>query len=104
MNEKKQSENQLQKQVIILALGLIVVPIVVTTISIAAVRSYYLRTMGENLFYSRMDQQILQTFIMDVLITSVLILIVSVFFLRKWIQSALVDPINIKIMRTCASV
>ncbi len=94
MNEKKQSENQLQKQVIILALGLIVVPIVVTTISIAAVRSYYVRTMGENLFYSRMDQQILQTFIMDVLITSVLILIVSVFFLRKWIQSALVDPIN----------
>ena len=94
MKEKSSSKEELKRQIIISGLSLIIVPIAVTMLSVAMVRFYYLHKLGPTDFYARVDKEILQVFLVDVLLTSVVILIISVMFMRRWIQTSLVDPIN----------
>lgn len=91
--EKKKNFISLKTGIVIASLSMVVIPVVLIWISTIGVRMYYKTSMGEQSFQAKMDPHILQGFMLDMMLALFLILIISVFLLRQWIETKIVTPI-----------
>ncbi len=91
--DRKRKETSLRSRIIIACMIMVIIPIILTWISLLGIKSYFMTTLGEQSFYAKVDPHILQLFMMNVLIAIVIILLMSVFVLQQWIHKGIVNPI-----------
>ncbi|MBP3459131.1 MAG: HAMP domain-containing histidine kinase [Lachnospiraceae bacterium] len=90
---RKRKETSLRSRIIIACMIMVIIPIILTWISLLGIKSYFMTTLGEQSFHAKVDPHILHLFMMDVLIAIVVILLISVFVLKQWIHKGIVNPI-----------
>lgn len=90
---KKRKEFSLRSRIIIACMIMVIIPIILTWISLLGIKFYFMTTLGEQSFHAKVDPHILQLFMIDVLIAIVVILLISVFVLKQWIHKGIVNPI-----------
>ena len=90
--EKERKEPSLHSRIII-ACMIMIIPIILTWISLLGIKSYFENTLGEQSFQAKIDPQILRLFMTDILIAIIVILLISVFILKQWIHKGIVNPI-----------
>lgn len=90
---KKRKQSSLKSRIIIACMIMVIIPIILTWISLLGIKSYFMATLGEQSFHAKVDPHILELFMMDVLIAIVVILLISVFVLKQWIHKGIVNPI-----------
>lgn len=90
-NRKKMS---LKTRIVIACMIMVIIPIILTFISLLGIKSYFMVTLGEQSFHAKVDPQILKLFMMDILIAIVVILLISVLVLKQWIHKGIVNPIG----------
>lgn len=93
MMKKKRKETSLHSRIIIACMIMVVIPIILTWVSLLGIKSYFENTLGAPSFQAKVDPQILRLFMTDILIAIVVILLISVFVLRQWIHRGIVNPI-----------
>lgn len=91
--EKKRKETSLHSRIIIACMIMVIIPIILTWISLLGIKSYFENTLGVRSFQAKIDPQILRLFMTDILIAIVVILLISVFILKQWIHRGIVSPI-----------
>lgn len=91
--EKKSKEPSLHSRIIIACMIMIIIPIILTWISLLGIKSYFENTLGEQSFQAKIDPQILRLFMTDILIAIIVILLISVFILKQWIHKGIVNPV-----------
>lgn len=91
--EKKRKETSLHSRIIIACMIMVIIPIILTWISLLGIKSYFENTLGIESFQAKIDPQILRLFMTDILIAIIVILFISVFILRQWIHRGIVNPI-----------
>lgn len=91
--EKERKEPSLHSRIIIACMIMIIIPIILTWISLLGIKSYFENTLGEQSFQAKIDPQILRLFMTDILIAIIVILLISVFILKQWIHKGIVNPI-----------
>jgi signal transduction histidine kinase len=90
----KRKEISLKSRIVIACVIMVIIPIILTWISLLGIKSYFMVTLGEQSFHAKVDPQILQRFMMDILIAIVVILLISVMALNQWIHKGIVRPIG----------
>lgn len=91
--KKKRKETSLHSRIIIACMIMVIIPIILTWISLLGIKTYFENTLGVQSFQARIDPQILRLFMTDILIAIVVILLISVFVLKQWIHRGIVNPI-----------
>lgn len=91
--EKKRKETSLHSRIIIACMIMVIIPIILTWISLLGIKSYFENTLGVQSFQAKIDPHILRLFMTDILIAIIMILIISVFILKQWIHRGIVNPI-----------
>ena len=91
--KKKEKEMSLHSRIIIACMIMVIIPIMLTWLSLMGIKSYFMNSLGEESFYAKVDQQILRLFMMDILIAIIMILFISVFVLKQWIHKGIVNPV-----------
>lgn len=91
--EKKRKETSLHSRIIIACMIMVIIPIILTWISLLGIKSYFENTLGVRSFQAKIDPQILRLFMTDILIAIIVILLISVFILKQWIHRGIVSPI-----------
>lgn len=91
--KKKRKETSLHSRIIIACMIMVIIPIILTWISLLGIKSYFENTLGVRSFQAKIDPQILRLFMTDILIAIVVILLISVFILKQWIHRGIVSPI-----------
>lgn len=91
--EKKRKETSLHSRIIIACMIMVIIPIILTWISLLGIKSYFENTLGVQSFQARIDPQILRLFMTDILIAIIVILLISVFILKQWIHKGIINPI-----------
>jgi len=90
---RKRKETSLKSRIIIACMIMVIIPIILTWISLLGIKSYFTTTLGEQSFHAKLDPYFLQLFMTDVLIAIVVILLISVLVLKQWIHKGIVNPI-----------
>ncbi len=91
--KKKRKETSLHSRIIIACMIMVIIPIILTWISLLGIKTYFENTLGVQSFQAKIDPQILRLFMTDILIAIVVILLISVFVLKQWIHKGIVNPI-----------
>lgn len=91
--KKKRKETSLHSRIIIACMIMVIIPIILTWISLLGIKSYFENTLGVRSFQAKIDPQILRLFMTDILIAIIVILLISVFILKQWIHRGIVSPI-----------
>lgn len=91
--DKEKKEISLHSRIIIACMIMVIIPIILTWISLLGIKSYFENTLGVQSFQAKIDPHILRLFMTDILIAVIVILLISVFVLRQWIHRGIVSPI-----------
>lgn len=91
---KNRKKNSLKTRIVIACMIMVIIPIILTFISLLGIKSYFMVTLGEQSFHAKVDPQILKLFMVDILIAIVVILLISVLVLKQWIHKGIVNPIG----------
>lgn len=91
--DKEKKEISLHSRIIVACMIMVIIPIILTWISLLGIKSYFENTLGVQSFQAKIDPHILRLFMMDVLIAIIVILLISVFVLKQWIHRGIVSPI-----------
>lgn len=94
MMRKKGKEISLKSRIVVACIIMVIIPIILTWISLLGIKSYFMTTLGEQSFHAKLDPQILRLFMIDILISIIVILLISVFVLKQWIHKGIVNPIS----------
>lgn len=94
MMRKKGKEISLKSRIVVACVIMVIIPIILTWISLLGIKSYFMTTLGEQSFHAKLDPQILRLFMIDILISIIVILLISVFVLKQWIHKGIVNPIS----------
>lgn len=92
--KKKGKEISLKSRIVIACFIMLIIPIILTWISLLGIKSYFMTTLGEQSFHAKVDPQILRLFMTDILISIIVILFISVFVLNQWIHKGIINPIS----------
>ena len=92
--KKREKEISLKSRIVIACVIMVIIPIILTWISLLGIKSYFMATLGEQSFHAKVDPQILKLFMVDILIAIVVILLISVWVLKQWIHKGIVNPIG----------
>lgn len=92
--KKNRKKNSLKTRIVIACMIMVIIPIILTFISLLGIKSYFMVTLGEQSFQAKVDPQILKLFMVDILIAIVVILLISVLVLKQWIHKGIVNPIG----------
>lgn len=92
--KKNRKKNSLKTRIVIACMIMVIIPIILTFISLLGIKSYFMVTLGEQSFHAKVDPQILKLFMVDILIAIVVILLISVLVLKQWIHKGIVNPIG----------
>ncbi len=92
MNKNKK-ETSLHSRIIIACMIMVIIPIILTWISLLGIKTYFENTLGLQSFQAKIDPQILRLFMTDILIAIAVILLLSVFVLMQWIHRGIVNPV-----------
>lgn len=92
--KKKGKEISLKTRIVIACMIMVIIPMILTFISLLGIKSYFMVTLGEQSFHAKVDPQILKLFMVDILIAIVVILLISVWVLKQWIHKGIVNPIG----------
>lgn len=92
--KKNRKKNSLKTRIVIACMIMVIIPIILTFISLLGIKSYFMVTLGEQSFHAKADPQILKLFMVDILIAIVVILLISVLVLKQWIHKGIVNPIG----------
>lgn len=84
----------LKSKLIIASVSMVLMPLLFTTISFLIIRMYLNHSMGPKAFDTIVSPEATETFMVDMLISIVFILMISTFTLRKWIDREMVKPIK----------
>lgn len=84
----------LKSKLIIASVSMVLMPLLFTTVSFLFIRMYLNHSMGPKAFDAIVSPEATETFMVDMLISIVFILIISTFTLRKWIDREMVKPIR----------
>lgn len=90
---KNRKETSLHSRIIIACMVMVIIPIILTWISLRGIKTYFENTLGVQSFQAKIDPQILRLFMTDILIAIAVILLLSVFVLKQWIHRGIVNPI-----------
>ncbi len=91
--KKKRKETSLHSRIIIACMIMVIIPIILTWISLLGIKTYFENSLGVQTFHAKIDPQILRLFMTDILIAIVVILLISVFVLKQWIHKGIISPI-----------
>lgn len=91
--KKEKKETSLHSRIIIVCMVMVIIPVILTWISLLGIKSYFENTLGVQSFQAKIDPQILRLFLTDSLIAVIVILLISVFILMQWIHRGIVNPI-----------
>lgn len=91
--KKKRKETSLHSRIIIACMIMVIIPIILTWISLLGIKTYFENSLGVQSFHAKIDPQILRLFMTDILIAIVVILLISVFVLKQWIHKGIINPI-----------
>ncbi|MBD5542007.1 MAG: HAMP domain-containing histidine kinase [Lachnospiraceae bacterium] len=91
--KKNRKETSLHSRIIIACMVMVIIPIILTWISLLGIKSYFENTLGVQSFQAKIDPHILRLFMTDILIAIIVILLISVFVLKQWIHRGIVNPI-----------
>lgn len=94
MMRKNKKKNSLKTRIVIACMIMVIIPIILTFISLLGIKSYFMVTLGEQSFHAKVDPQILKLFMVDILIAIIVILLISVLVLKQWIHKGIVNPIG----------
>lgn len=92
--KKNRKKSSLKTRIVIACMIMVIIPIILTFISLLGIKSYFMVTLGEQSFHAKVDPQILKLFMVDILIAIVVILLISVLVLKQWIHKGIVNPIG----------
>lgn len=92
--KKNRKKISLKTRIVIACMIMVIIPIILTFISLLGIKSYFMATLGEQSFHAKVDPQILKLFMMDILIAIIVILLISVLVLKQWIHKGIVNPIG----------
>lgn len=92
--KKNRKKISLKTRIVIACMIMVIIPIILTFISLLGIKSYFMVTLGEQSFHAKVDPQILKLFMMDILIAIIVILLISVLVLKQWIHKGIVNPIG----------
>ncbi len=84
----------LKSKLIIASVSMVLMPLLFTTVSFLFIRMYLNHSMGPKAFDAIVSPEATETFMVDMLISIVFILMISTFTLRKWIDREMVKPIR----------
>lgn len=92
--KKNRKRNSLKTRIVIASMIMVIIPIILTFISLLGIKSYFMVTLGEQSFHAKVDPEILKLFMIDILIAIIVILLISVWVLKQWIHKGIIDPIG----------
>ena len=91
--EKEKKQLSLNTKIIIACFVMVIIPNILILCSLMAIKGYFETTMGAA-FHDRVDPGILKFFMIDTLICVLVILIGSMFIMRKYVYKEIIKPIS----------
>lgn len=91
--EKEKKQLSLNAKIIITCFFMVIVPNILIFCSLMGIKGYFEATMG-SAFRDKVDPSILRFFIMDTLISVIVILLICVVIVRRYVYKEIVRPIS----------
>lgn len=91
--EKEKKQLSLNTKIIIACFVMVIIPNILILCSLMAIKGYFETTMGAA-FHDRVDPGILRFFMIDTLLCVLVILIGSMFIMRKYVYKEIIKPIS----------
>lgn len=91
--EKEKKQLSLNTKIIIACFVMVIIPNILILCSLMAIKGYFEATMGAA-FHDRVDPGILKFFMIDTLLCVLVILIGSMFIMRKYVYKEIIKPIS----------
>ena len=91
--KKEKKQLSLNAKIIITCFFMVIVPNILIFCSLMGIKGYFEATMG-SAFRDKVDPSILRFFIMDTLISVIVILLICVVIIRKYVYKEIVRPIS----------
>ena len=91
--EKEKKQLSLNTKIIIACFVMVIIPNILILCSLMAIKGYFETTMGAA-FHDRVDPGILKFFMIDTLLCVLVILIGSMFIMRKYVYKEIIKPIS----------
>lgn len=91
--KKEKKQLSLNAKIIITCFFMVIVPNILIFCSLMGIKGYFEATMG-SAFRDRVDPSILRFFIMDTLISVIIILVICMFVVRRYVYKEIVRPIS----------
>ena len=91
--EKEKKQLSLNAKIIITCFFMVIVPNILIFCSLMGIKGYFEATMG-SAFRDKVDPSILRFFIMDTLISVIIIMVICMLVVRKYVYKEIVRPIS----------
>lgn len=91
--EKEKKQLSLNAKIIITCFFMVIVPNILIFCSLMGIKGYFEATMG-SAFRDKVDPSILRFFIMDTLVSVIIILVICVVVVRRYVYKEIVRPIS----------